>query len=109
MADAGQLSILPAPRASSGMAMAGGLTGPGRAFAGAAVEDVVVTDGRRVLARKDLHITYAELLARHGLSSLAADGDYDPIAEAERTEAIFSFSAVFAEVARRPETSGWSA
>jgi len=61
-----------------------------------------------VLARKDLHITYAELLARHGLSSLAADGDYDPIAEADGPKAIFSFSASSRKCAST-RTSGWSA
>src|SRR4029077_3142504 len=79
------------------------LTGPEAPFAGAAVEDVVVTDGRLVLARKNLHIPYADLLARHGLSTLVADGDYDPIAEADGPKAIFSFSAVFAEVRVHPD------
>ncbi len=102
MANAGA-SVLVAARAARDKAILLALTGPDAPFAGAAVEDVVVTDGRLVLARKDLHITYAELLARHGLSSLAADGDYDPIAEADGPKAIFSFSAVFAEVRVDPD------
>ena len=43
-----------------------------------------------------LDITYVELLARNDLASLPADEDYDPIDQGPK--AIFSFSAVFAEV-----------
>ena len=102
MANAGA-SVLLAAKAARDKAILLALTGPDAPFAGAAVEDVVVTDGRLVLARKNLHITYAELLARHGLSTLVADGDYDPIAEADGPKAIFSFSAVFAEVRVDPD------
>ena len=55
-------------------------------------------DGRLSLAGTNLNITYAELLARNGLSNLVGDGDYDPVEEANGPRAIFSFSAVFAEV-----------
>jgi xanthine dehydrogenase YagR molybdenum-binding subunit len=102
MANAGA-SVLLAAKTARDKAILLALTGPDAPFAGAAVEDVVVTDGRLVLARKNLHVTYAELLARHGLSTLVADGDYDPIAEADGPKAIFSFSAVFAEVRVDPD------
>src|SRR5207247_363363 len=48
-------------------------------------------------------IDYADLLARNGLSSLVGDGDYDPIEEVNGPRAIFSFSAVFAEVRVDPD------
>ena len=51
----------------------------------------------------NLNITYAELLARNGLSDLVGDGDYDPVEEADGPKAIFSFSAVFAEVRVDPD------
>ena len=55
------------------------------------------------MARKNVTITYAELLARNGLSELVADGNYDPVEEANGPKAMFSFSAVFAEVRVDPE------
>ena len=67
-------------------------------FAGAAPDDVIVADGRLALAKTNLNVTYAELLARNGLSSLVGEGDYAPVEEANGPKAIFSFSAVFAEV-----------
>jgi len=79
------------------------LTGWDAPFAGAVADDVAVTDGRLTLARKNLNITYAELLVRNGLSSLVADGDYDPLEEAKGPKAVFSFSAVFAEVRVDPD------
>jgi xanthine dehydrogenase YagR molybdenum-binding subunit len=102
MANAGA-SVLLAAKAARDKAIVLALTGPDAPLAGAGAEDVVVTDGRLVLAKEDRHITYAELLARHGLSTLVADGDYDPIAEADGPKAIFSFSAVFAEVRVDPD------
>jgi xanthine dehydrogenase YagR molybdenum-binding subunit len=78
MANAGA-SVLLAAKAARDKAILLALTGPDAPFAGAAVEEVVVTDGKLVLARRNLHISYAELLARKGLSTLVADGDYDPI------------------------------
>jgi xanthine dehydrogenase YagR molybdenum-binding subunit len=55
------------------------------------------------LAGKNVNLTYAELLARNGLSTLVAEGDYDPVEEAQGPEAVFSFSAVFAEVRVDPD------
>jgi xanthine dehydrogenase YagR molybdenum-binding subunit len=79
------------------------LTGRDAPFAGAAPGDVIVADGGLALAKANLNITYAELLARNGLSRLAGDGDYNPVEEANGPKAIFSFSAVFAEVRIDPE------
>jgi xanthine dehydrogenase YagR molybdenum-binding subunit len=59
---------------------------------------VIVAIGRLSLAGQNLNITYAELLARNGLSNLVGNGDYDPVEEVNGPKAIFSFSAVFAEV-----------
>jgi xanthine dehydrogenase YagR molybdenum-binding subunit len=55
------------------------------------------------LATDKVNIGYAELLSRNGLSTLAAEADYDPVEEAQGPKAIFSFAAVFAEVHVDPE------
>ena len=72
-------------------------------FAGAVPEDVTVANGTLSLVRTNLNIMYAELLARNGLSSLVGDGDYKPVDEVNGPKAIFSFSAVFAEVRVDPD------
>jgi xanthine dehydrogenase YagR molybdenum-binding subunit len=64
---------------------------------------VIVGDGRLSLVRTNQNITYAELLARNELSNLVGDGNYDPVEEIKGLKAIFSFSAVFAEVRVDPE------
>jgi len=79
------------------------LTGRDAPFAGAVPEDVMVADGRLTLAKTNMNITYAELLARNDLSSLAGEGSYDPVEEVNGPKAIFSFSAVFAEVRVDPD------
>jgi xanthine dehydrogenase YagR molybdenum-binding subunit len=79
------------------------VTGRDAPFAGAAPDDVIVADGRLSVARTNLIITYAKLLAHNGLSSLVGDGDYDPVAEVNGPKALFSFSAVFAEVRVDPD------
>src|SRR5207302_6680081 len=84
MANAGA-SVMLAAQAAREKAIALALSGQDAPFAGAAAEDVVVTDGRLALARKNINITYAELLARNGLATLTADADYDPLPEAEGT------------------------
>jgi xanthine dehydrogenase YagR molybdenum-binding subunit len=68
-----------------------------------ASEDVLVADGRLALAGTNRNIAYAELLARNGVSGLVADGDYDPVEEAQGSKAVVSFSAVFAEVRVDPD------
>jgi xanthine dehydrogenase YagR molybdenum-binding subunit len=79
------------------------LSGRDAPFAGAPPEDVIVADGGLALTKTNLNITYAELLARNGLSSLVGDGHYDPVEEVNGPKAIFSFSAVFAEVRVDPD------
>jgi len=102
MANAGA-SVMLAAKALRDKAVALALNGRDAPFAGAEAKDVVHADGWLALARKNLSVTYAELLARNGLSKLVADGDYDPVPEANGPKAIFSFSAVFAEVRVDPD------
>ena len=91
-------AVMLAALAAREKAMALALTGRDAPFAGAAPEDVTVADGRLALKKTNLNITYTELLARNGIASLTGDGDYTPIEETNGPKAIFSFSAVFAEV-----------
>jgi xanthine dehydrogenase YagR molybdenum-binding subunit len=102
MANAGA-SVMLAARAARDKAIVLALTGQDAPFAGAIRDDVLIIDGTLSLARKNLNITYAELLARNGLSMLVADADYDPVEEAKGPKAVFSFSAVFAEVRVDPD------
>ena len=71
--------------------------------AGSDPGDIVIDDGTLSFAMKNASITYAELLARNGLSELVADGNYDPVEEASGPKAVFSFAAVFAEVRVDPD------
>jgi len=94
----GTAAVMLAAQAVREKAMVLAFTGRDAPFAGAAPEDLTVADGRLVLKKTNLNITYSELLARNGIASLTGDGDYTPIEEANGPKAIFSFSAVFAEV-----------
>ena len=102
MANAGA-SVLLAARGARDKAVALALRTHDVPFAGADPKDVVAADGGLALANRNVNISYAELMARNGLSSLVGDGDYDPVEEANGPKAIFSFSAVFAEVRVDPE------
>ncbi|HTJ90410.1 MAG TPA: xanthine dehydrogenase family protein molybdopterin-binding subunit [Acidocella sp.] len=102
MANAGA-SVMLAANAVRDQAIALAIGGKDAPFSGAGAEEVVVVDGAVALTGKNLHIAYAELLARNGLLNLVGDGDYDPIEEAVGPKAIFSFSAVFAEVRVDPD------
>jgi xanthine dehydrogenase YagR molybdenum-binding subunit len=102
MANAGA-SVMLAANAVRDKAVGLALTGQDAPFLGAADEEVLIGDGTLAPARKNLHITYAELLARNGLSTLVAAADYDPVEEAKGPKAIFSFGAVFAEVRVDPD------
>ena len=64
---------------------------------------MVVSGGSLTLADRNVSVTYSDLLTRNGLSVLVGDGDYDPVEEAKGPKAIFSFSAVFAEVRVDPD------
>jgi xanthine dehydrogenase YagR molybdenum-binding subunit len=79
------------------------LTGHDALFAGASPSDVVVADSTLSLAGTNLNLTYVELLARNGLARLVGNGDYNPVEEVNGPKAIFSFSAVFAEVRVDPD------
>jgi xanthine dehydrogenase YagR molybdenum-binding subunit len=96
-------AVMLAAQAAREKAVLLALNGRDAPFAGAAADDVTVADGRLALARTNLSTTYAELLARNGLSNLVGDGDYDPIEEVNGPKAVFSFSAVFAEVRVDPD------
>lgn len=102
MANAGA-SVLVAATAARDKAIELARTGRYAPFARAAAHDVVVNDGVLTLPNNDQRISYAELLDRNGLSTLVADGDYDPVEEAMGPKAVFSFSAVFAEVRVDPD------
>jgi xanthine dehydrogenase YagR molybdenum-binding subunit len=95
MANAGA-SVLLAATAVRDKAIALALTGRDAPFAGASAKDVAAENGSLTLATRS--IGYRELLARNGIDALAGDGDYSPVDEAAGPKAIFSFSAVFAEV-----------
>src|SRR3989454_3481883 len=102
MANAGA-SVMLAAKAARDRAIDLTLTGRNAPFASAVRGDVLISDGRLMLARTNLQITYAELLARNGLATLVGDGDYDPVEEANGPKAVFSFAAVFAEVRVDPD------
>ena len=95
MANAGA-SVLLAANAVRDEAVALALTGQNAPFAGASAKDVLAANGG--LRVGDRTIAYTDLLARNGLDRVTGDGDYNPVEEAKGPKAIFSFSAVFAEV-----------
>jgi len=96
-------AVMLAARAARDKAIELALTWRDSPFAGAAPGDVTIADGTLSVARSNLNITYAELLARNELSCLVGDGDYNPVEEVAGPKAIFSFSAVFAEVRVDPD------
>jgi xanthine dehydrogenase YagR molybdenum-binding subunit len=102
MANAGA-SVMLAAKAARDKVIELALTGREAPFAGSVPGEVVVDDGVLSVAHKNVSITYAELLARNGMSELVADGNYDPVEEASGPKAVFSFAAVFAEVRVDPD------
>ena len=105
MANAGS-SIMLAAKAARDKAIEMAIAGRYAPFAGAG--PATCSWPRRLMLAVESQLTYAELLARNGLSTLVGDGDYDPVEEAKGPKAIFSFSSVFAEVRVDPDL-GWSA
>ena len=95
MANAGA-SVLLAANAVRDKAVALALTGQNAPFAGASAKDVLAANGG--LRVGDRTIAYTDLLTRNGLDRVSGNGDYNPVEEAKGPKAIFSFSAVFAEV-----------
>ena len=102
MANAGA-SVMLAAKAVRNKAIELALAGREPLGAGLAPGDIIVDDGALSFEKKNVSITYAELLARNGLSELVADGNYDPVEEASGPRAVFSFAAVFAEVRVDPD------
>ena len=95
MANAGA-SVMLAAKAVRDKAIALALRGKNAPFVDGSAQQIVVENGTIKLGTRS--IGYSDLLARDGLSALSADADYDPVEEAKGSKAIFSFSAVFAEV-----------
>src|SRR5207245_8425130 len=87
MANAGA-SVMLAAKAVRDRAIDLTLTGRNAPFASAVRDDVLVSDGRLMLAGKNLQITYAELLARNGLGTLEGDGRYAAGEEANGPKAV---------------------
>ena len=102
MANAGA-SVMLAAQAVRHKAIELAVAGMEPLLAGLAPGDVVVDDGRLSFGNKNVSFTYAELLARNGIGELVADGNYDPVEEANGPKAVFSFAAVFAEVRIDPD------
>jgi xanthine dehydrogenase YagR molybdenum-binding subunit len=88
MANAGT-SVMLAAKAAREKAIALACTGRDPFFRDADGADVIVSDGRLIHAKKNLEISYAELLGRNNLLSLTAEGNYDP--NPEGAKAVFSF------------------
>ncbi|MFI5613203.1 xanthine dehydrogenase family protein molybdopterin-binding subunit [Amycolatopsis sp. NPDC051903] len=102
MANAGS-SVLLAAEVTRQKAVQLALNGRDPVFSGAAANDIVVVGGTLRQPGNPTTITYAELLERNGLTRLIGDGDYNPIEEHLGPKAVFSFSAVFAEVRVDPD------
>jgi xanthine dehydrogenase YagR molybdenum-binding subunit len=96
-------AVMMAARAAREKAVELALRGRGVPSDGVGAEHrTIATDGLPP-PPTNLKINYDELLLRNGLSSLVGESDYNPVEEAIGTKAIFSFSAVFAEVRVEPE------
>ncbi len=94
-------SVMLAAKAARDQAIELARTGGYSPFRNADSRDVFVEDGKLMLRSKNVSITYAQLLTRNDLTFLVGDGNYDPAAEGPK--AVFSFSAVFAEVRVDPD------
>jgi xanthine dehydrogenase YagR molybdenum-binding subunit len=102
MANAGA-SVMLAAQAVRERAIELALRGRDAPLAGVAADEITAADGFLSAAARNAHVSYTELLSRNGLAELTADGDYDPVEEANGSKAIFSFAAVFAEVRVDPD------
>jgi xanthine dehydrogenase YagR molybdenum-binding subunit len=94
-------SVMLAAKAARDQAIELARTGRYSPFRNADSRDVFVEDGKLMLRGKSVSVTYAQLLTRNELTFLVGDGNYDPVAEGPK--AVFSFSAVFAEVRVDPD------
>src|SRR6202023_1359244 len=70
-------------------------------FAGVQPETISFESGRMKVAGQPRTIELGELLVRNTLPELSVIGDYNPVDEGPK--AVFSFSAVFAEVRIDPD------
>jgi xanthine dehydrogenase YagR molybdenum-binding subunit len=100
MANAGA-SVMLAARALRERLVALGTNGHDAPFAGARPDAITLADGRMSVAGQSRTLDLRDLLIRNDVQELSAVGDYNP--EAEGPKAVFSFSAVFAEVRVDPE------
>ena len=94
-------SVMLAAKAARDQAIELARTGGYSPFRNADSRDVFVEDGKLMLRSKNVSVTYAQLLTGNELTFLVGDGNYDPAAEGPK--AVFSFSAVFAEVRVDPD------
>jgi xanthine dehydrogenase YagR molybdenum-binding subunit len=93
MSNAGA-GVLLAANAVRNKAITLALSGHDAPFRGATGNDVLAVNGALTLGQQT--ITYSDLLARNRLEMLVGEGNYNPAEEGPK--AIFSFSALFAEV-----------
>ena len=100
MANAGG-SVMLAARALRERFVALATTGPNAPLSGVPADAVTLADGKIGIAGQSQTLELTELLARNNLQEVSAIGDYNP--EAEGPKAVFSFSAVFAEVRVDPD------
>ena len=94
-------SVMLAAKSARDQAIESARTGRYSPFRNVDSHDVLVEDGKLMAPDKNVSVTYAQLLTRNELPFLVGDGNYDPIAE--EPKAVFSFSAVFAEVRVDPD------
>src|SRR5262245_18662643 len=101
MANAGA-SVMLAARAARDRAIELALPGRTAPLAGAARDDMLISDLRLMLAKGPPdHVCRAA--ARNELATLVGNGDRDPVEVANGPKAVFKFAAVFAEVRVDPD------
>jgi xanthine dehydrogenase YagR molybdenum-binding subunit len=100
MSNAGA-SVMLAARALRRQLAALAIEGRDAPFAGVAPDSITFADGRMTATGRSEWVDLPALLALNGLQELSAVGEYNP--EAEGSKAVFSFSAVFAEVRVDPD------
>jgi xanthine dehydrogenase YagR molybdenum-binding subunit len=100
MANAGA-SVMLAARALRERLVDLAIHGHDAPFAGARPDAVTLAGGRMSVAGESQVVDFRDLLVRNGIRELSAVGDYNP--DPEGPKAVFSFSAVFAEVRVDPE------
>jgi xanthine dehydrogenase YagR molybdenum-binding subunit len=100
MANAGA-SVMLAARALRERLVELAISGRDAPFGGAGRNSISLANGQMSVAGQFGVVDLRELLLRNGLQEVSAIGDYNP--EAEGPKAVFSFSAVFAEVRVDPQ------